>query len=87
MLTFEEKKAHLAECNPSAYLFDGFENAMIGVVQQFSNPVVAGYDYDKCIEILMTRDKMSEEDAIEFFEFNTTGCGLGPNTPAIIKQL
>lgn len=60
---------------------------MVGVVQQYGQPVVACYDYDKCIKVLMERDGMEEDEAIEFFEFNAVGCGLGPNTPAIVKQL
>lgn len=40
------------------------------------------YDRDKCIEILMLRDHMSYETAVEFFEFNTIGAWMGENTPA-----
>jgi hypothetical protein len=80
-MTFEEKKERLAEVNPEALLADGFEDALIGYVQQF-NKTVALYDYDKCVAILMFRDKMSDEDAREFLEFNTLGAYVGENTPA-----
>jgi hypothetical protein len=76
----------LKECNPNAYLFDGFEEAIIGMAEQFTNPTVACYDYEKCIKILMTRDKMKRDEAEEYFEFNVSGLGLGPNTPVILRQ-
>jgi hypothetical protein len=60
----------------------GFAEAFIGVATQFDR-VMAVYDRQKCIEILM-RD-MSEEDAYEYFEFNVTGAYVGENTPAFIE--
>ena len=83
---FKEIKEHLANYNEDAYLFDGFEKALIGYAQQSNQPIVACYDYNKCIKILMSQNKMSKEDAIEFFEFNTMGCNLGENTPVIITR-
>jgi hypothetical protein len=64
-----------------ALLADGFEDALIGYVEIFSN-AVALYDRDKCIEILMEGSSMSEEEAIEYFEFNVVGAYVGPKTPA-----
>lgn len=43
---------------------------------------VALYDYDKCLSVLMKRDKMSYEDAVEFLEVNTLGSYVGEKTPA-----
>jgi hypothetical protein len=88
MSRFEHIKEQLAELNGDAYLFDGFEEGMVGYTQQYGRAPVACYDYDACIKILVERDDMSEEEAIEFFEFNTVGCGgLGANTPAILRQV
>ena len=69
----------LAEAD--ALLADGFEDALIGYSQQF-NKTVALYDYDKCIKILMQRDGMDWDSAVEFFEFNTLGAYVGEATPA-----
>jgi len=80
-MTFEEKKEMLAELNPEMLLADGFEDALIGHVQQF-NKTLALYDYEKCVAILMFRDKMTDEEAREFLEFNTLGAYVGENTPA-----
>jgi hypothetical protein len=72
--SFEECKARLGEINEEAILFDGYEEALVGVCEQFGRPPVACYDYDLCIKILMERDGMSHEDAVEFFDFNSLGC-------------
>jgi len=72
----------IASVNPEALLADGYEDALVGYVESFGSPPVALYNRDKCIQILMNRDAMEEEEAIEFFEFNTLGAGMGANTPA-----
>jgi hypothetical protein len=42
------------------------------------------YDEDKCIQILMERDGMTDEEAIEFFEFNVVGAYVGDHTPIYV---
>lgn len=78
----DEIKEQVAEINPGALLADGFEQALIGYVERATQPPLALYDRQKCIEILMLRDGMSHEDAEEFFEFNVIGAWMGDNTPA-----
>ena len=60
---------------------DGFDNAIIGVARQFNQPEKLVYDYSKCVEILMCRDEMSKDDAVEFMEFNVVGAYVGEQTP------
>lgn len=55
---------------------DGFDDAIIGI-DGFSMRLI--YSVSKCIEILC-RD-MSEEDAIEYFDFNVKGAYVGEKTP------
>ena len=57
---------------------------MIGVGQQF-NKALAVYDRQKCIEILMERDGMSDEEAVEYFEYNVTGAWVGEYTPIFLE--
>lgn len=85
MPTYDEIRERLAEANPGAILFDGYEEALIGYVERFSasgHILVALYDRDACIRLLVDRDGMSWEEAEEFFSFNTEGCYAGPHTPA-----
>ena len=62
---------------------DGFDEAIIGVAQQFDTMSVA-YNRDKCIEILM-RD-MQHLEAIEYFEYNVIGAYVGKHTPTFINH-
>jgi len=66
-------------------LADGLEDALIGI-SDGPNPV-AIYDSELCIKVFMTQDKMSEEDAMEYFYYNTVGCFMGDKTPIFIKTL
>lgn len=75
----------LAEENPEAMLADGFEEAYIGICRRFGQEALAAYDYEKCIEILMKRDRMTREDAEEHFEYNVIGAWVGDGTPVYIK--
>ena len=72
----------LREYNPEALTPDGFEEAYLG----FTTKGVAVYSRRKCIEILMSRDKMSAEDAEEFFSFNTEGAHVGEFTPLFLYE-
>ena len=71
-----------AEC----LLADGFEGALIGYAQQF-NRVLALYDWEQCLKILVERDGMTWDDAEEFFEFNVIGAWVGDATPVFARLL
>ena len=76
----------ISEENPEALLADGFDDAIIGIARRFNFPPLVAYDYGKCIEILM-KDGMTEEDAVEYFEFNTLGAWMGEGTPIFIERI
>lgn len=74
--------AHIiAAIDEDALFAEGFQDALIGYVQIF-NKIVALYDREKCICLLMRRDGMTFEDAEEYFCFNVTGSYVGDSTPA-----
>ena len=62
---------------------DGFDEAVIGVAQTFNSLSIA-YDKNKCIEIL--KKDMSEEEAIEYFNYNVVGAYVGEHTPTFIEK-
>jgi len=78
----EEILANLEE--PECLFMDGFDDAIIGVGQQYTNEVLVVYDRNKCIEILVERDGMTYEDAEEFFSFNSDCAWVGKKTPMIV---
>ena len=55
---------------------DGFDAAVMGVDETSMRLV---YSVSKCIEILM--EDMSEEDALEHFDYNVSGAHVGDQTP------
>jgi len=61
-----------------------FDEAIIGVAERIGMEAVVAYDIDKIIEIL-SRD-MTEEEAIEYFDFNIIGAYVGERTPIYIKK-
>ena len=67
---------------------DGFDEAFIGVTE--FRPVHlprAVYSYEKCVDILMQRDGMDREEALEYMEFNVTGAYVGKQTPVFVRKL
>ena len=64
---------------------DGLEAALIGTGWQFIQALMV-YSVKKVLEILMTRDGMSYEEAREFFEFNIVGAYVGPGTPVFVED-
>jgi hypothetical protein len=81
----EELLEALGEINPEALLADGLEDAFIGYTLNHHHAHVAVYDIDKCIEVLVTRDGMTHEDAGEYLSFNTLGAYVGENGPIFIR--
>jgi len=67
--------------NAEAWTADGFEDALVGYAD-VAQRTIAVYDYESCVEILMSRDGMTREGAEEFIEFNVIGADVGKGTPA-----
>jgi hypothetical protein len=67
----DELRARISEQNPDAQLLDGFDEAIIGVVEMFGRPPVVCYDKDLVLDTITE----SGEDGQETFE-----CILGGNS-------
>ena len=74
-------KLEIEEEYEGLIIADGFEDAFMGVVEQFNSEPIAVYDKQKCIDILMERDGMDWEGAMEFFDYNVQGAWVGKRTP------
>ena len=66
---------------------DGHDDAIIGTGNSFGRTSVLIYDSEKIINKLMKRDKMTHEEAEEFFEFNIIGGWLGDQTPMFLTRI
>lgn len=75
----------IADINPEALLCDGFDEAIIGMAQRINLGPVVAYDVDKMLDIMVERDGMTYEEAMEYFDFNILGAWMGENTPVYIQ--
>ena len=78
-----ERWEELMEVYDGCLMADGFEEALIGFGTRFNNPVTI-YDLRKCLDILVRRDGMSQEEAEEYMDFNVLGAYVGEETPIFL---
>ena len=72
------------ELAEGAVILDGFEDCIVGISEEFGNGPRILYSRDKILEILQTRDEMSFEDALEFYDFNILGMFAGDQNPVML---
>ena len=66
--------------------WDGFDSAVIGVGERNNTDSMIVYDYSKMVNVLMTRDGMTYEEAEEYIDFNIVGAWIGDTTPIIVNK-
>ncbi len=72
---------------PDVLIADGFDDAIMGIVERYGmNPVVL-YNKNKCLKILQKRDGMTESEAIDFYYYNIVGAYMGEHTPCFAEIL
>ena len=77
----EQLKETIAEYNPEAMLTDGHDYAIMG----YTSDGRVVYSADQIIGGLMN-EGMTEEEAIEFFDFNIAGAFVGEFTPIYMYE-
>ena len=86
-MNVKDKLQFINEGYPDVLIVDGFDKAIMGIVERFGmNPVVL-YNKNKCINIMIKRDGMTEEEAIEFYYYNIVGSFMGEHTPCFAEIL
>jgi hypothetical protein len=77
----------IAEFNEELMLLEPayFDKAIVGVVSGMNIETVC-YDKAKVIELLMTEEEMTEEDALEHFYYNIAGSWVGEHTPVYLEK-
>ena len=74
----------LQDENPDFILYDGMDEALLGIYRDFNaNRSVGVYSYISYISILIDRYQMTEEEALEFFDSNVERLYLGKQQPLI----
>jgi hypothetical protein len=57
---------------------DGFDDAILGIDSKSYRVI---YDADIMVEILMEDEDMSEEEALEYLDYNVFNAWIGDQTP------
>jgi hypothetical protein len=70
------------ECNWCG--LDGFDEAIIGIGEQYGKSPLHVYSYSVICKILRERDGMSWEEADEYAQFNIANVWVGERTPLIL---
>jgi len=73
----------LAETEEAMIKMDGYDDCIVGVIKGAGQETKICYDVNLVIQRLMD-DGLSEEEAIEFFEFNQIGSYVGESTPVFL---
>ena len=66
---------------------DGFDKAIIG--QTHDTAVQEDrliYSVEKCVEILVERDGMTSEEALEYMDFNVLCAYIGKDQPIFVSE-
>ena len=64
-------------------LADGFEDAIVG---QCCVSLRMIYSVEKMVQVLMDRDNMSSEDAMDYISYNCIGAYVGEMTPIWLSE-
>ena len=70
------------ELAEGAILLDGFDDCIIGITEEFGNGPRILYSKEKIINKLM--EDMSEEESLEYFDFNIIGGYFGEQNPVFL---
>ena len=62
-----------------------FDIAIMGVAREFNRPARIAYSVPRVIAVYASSG-MSDEEAIEYFDFNTAGAYMGEATPVFIYE-
>jgi hypothetical protein len=79
-MTIDEAKHECAS-------FDGFDDAIIGVIEICGEPMRICYDTEKVIDQLITDTGMELHEATEYFSLNMAQAYIGHDTPAFFTEI
>lgn len=64
---------------------EDYDKAIVGVAACKGREIAVAYDYDKVIKVNMSMG-MTEEEAVEFFDYNQGDAYVGEHTPVFIRR-
>ena len=86
MMTTMTNRDLIAEYYPDLVVLDPlyYDKAIIGVVNRIGIEAVC-YSSDRILDILVEEEGMSEEEAVEYFEYNIIGAYMGEHSPMFLS--
>jgi hypothetical protein len=83
----EKMLAELQEHCVNFKLLNGLDDAIVGLARVHGSDPVVLYDPEIIIEILMDREGLTLDDAVDFYGANIECAYFGPGTPAMLIRL
>lgn len=80
----DKRRWVMERCSEIA-LWDGFDEALMGIAERCGHQPIAVYDRDRMISVLSR--EMPAEDAVDYLNFNVVGAHIGPLTPLILDRI
>ncbi len=65
---------------------EDYDLAIVGIAREFGRPPRIAYAVPRILAMLKQQG-MSDEEAVEYFDFNTAGAYMGEGTPVFIYAL
>ena len=66
---------------------DGFDAAIIGICDdKVTGSERLVYSVEACVNILVERDEMDFDEAVEYFWFNVHGAYMSEGTPVFVEE-
>ena len=65
---------------------DGFDEGVVGAITSYGRGESILYSTEKILGIMMERDGMSADEALEFFHYNILGSYNGEGMPAFLND-
>lgn len=62
-----------------------FDAALVGIIERYGQPRILCYDYQKVLKVLV-KQGMTEEEAVEWWDFNIIGAWMGDETPCFLHR-
>lgn len=78
-------RGRIAPSASDVVLWDGFEDAFLNVILCPDGLSRAVYSIYHMVEVLVERDGMTPDDAVEYLQFNVLGAYVGPGTPLHVE--
>ena len=78
-------REYLEAFHPDVMTMDGFDDCILGICERINQESIVAYDLQKVLAKLQ-KQGMTEEEAIEWHEYNQLGAWVGESTPCFIDR-